>query len=168
VACIAAHHPVDAKRVFVGGISIGGTFVNFLLRHHPDVFAGGIVGSGNFILTEPPDPEPLGAMTVIVAWGGDGDHWTGCPDGRMGEQFEGVPGCASVDFVQDAHDAAAFYDGQDGVAMLACTEDLGHIWNAGATAYWADLLAARPKGTTEPIEVGSPPGKLSCSTEVPT
>ncbi|MCB0960325.1 MAG: hypothetical protein KDB04_12510, partial [Acidimicrobiales bacterium] len=82
VACTAAHLPIDPDRIFVGGISIGGTFANHLLRRHSDLFAGGIVGSGNLILTEPADPEPLDAMTVVVAWGGDGDQWTGCPDGR--------------------------------------------------------------------------------------
>lgn len=162
VDCLAAHHPVDADRVFAGGISIGGTMVNHLLRHHPDTFAGGIVGSGNFILTEPPDPQPLGDQTVIVAWGGDDDQWIGCPDGRMGEQYADEPGCVTADFVADAAAAAAFYDGEDGVRLLTCEADVGHIWISDATRYWAGVLAASPKGTTAPLEVGDPPEGVTC------
>jgi len=166
VACLAAHHPIDLDRVFAGGVSIGGTMVNFLLRHHPDVFAGGIVGSGNFILTEPADPQPLDDLTVVVAWGGDGDHWTGCPDGRMGEQYAEEPGCVSVSFVADAYDAATFY-ADEGARLLACHEDAGHIWLTTGTAWWAEILAASPRGTTDPLDPGDPPAPLECSTTPP-
>ncbi len=167
VACLSAHQPVDPDRVFVGGISIGGTMVNHLLRQHSDVFAGGIVGSGNFILTEPPEPEPLDPMTVIVAWGGDDDQWTGCPDGRMGAEYAGEPGCTSADFVADAGAAARYYAEEPDVRLLACSEDVGHIWISHATPYWAGILAASPKGTSEPIDVGTPPPPMECSTTPP-
>lgn len=167
VTCLLAHQPIDPDRVFVGGISIGGTMVNLLLRAHSDTFAGGVVGSGNFILTEPAEPEPLDAMTVVVAWGGDDDQWTGCPDGRMGAEYADEPGCVSADFVADAGAAARFYDGEDDVAVVACTEDVGHIWISHATPYWADLLAGRPKGTDTPLEVGDPPEPMTCSTVPP-
>lgn len=162
VACTSAHVAVDPDRIFVGGISIGGTFVNYLLRRNSDVFAGGIVGSGNLILTEPPEPEPLEPMTVIVAWGGDGDQWTGCPDGRMGEQYAEEPGCVTADFVADSNAAVELYAGSPGVRTMACQEDVGHIWISHATSYWAGILAASPKGTTEPLEVGDPPPPLAC------
>lgn len=162
VACISAHHAIDPARVFVGGISIGGTFVNYLLRRNSDVFAGGIAGSGNLILTEPLDPEPLDPMTVIVAWGGDGDQWIGCPDGRMGDEYADEPGCVTADFVADAAAAIDLYSGEPAVRTIACQEDVGHIWISHATPYWADLLAASPKGTEEPVELDEPPAPLEC------
>lgn len=164
VACVSAHHPVDADRVFVGGISIGATMVNYLLQRNSDVFAGGIVGSGNLILTSPAEPKPLEAMTVIVAWGGDGDQWTGCPDGRMGPEYAEVPGCTTADFVADSQRAAAYYAGQ-GVRTMACQEDVGHIWIAHATPYWAEVLADSPKGTTEALAIGDPPPPLECQVQ---
>lgn len=167
VACLSAHHTVDQDRIFVGGISIGGTLVNYLLQRHSDVFAGGIVGSGNFILTTPPDLEPLEDTTVIVAWGGDDDQWTGCPDGRMGAEFADEPGCVTADFVADAAAASQFYADQDRVRLLACEEDVGHIWITSATGYWAAILAASPKGTSAPIDAEPPPGDLVCSTTPP-
>lgn len=165
VRCLAAHHPVDASRVFVGGISIGGTMTNLLLRAHSDLFAGGIVGSGNFILTEPPEPEPLEPMTVIVAWGGDGDRWVGCADGRMGEELADEPGCVDVSFVADAASASQFYAAEAEVAQVACQADVGHIWISAGTAVMADMLRARPKGSTTPVAVPDPlPDGLRCST----
>lgn len=165
VGCVAAHHPVDADRVFVGGISIGGTFTNYLLRRHSDVFAGGIVGSGNLILTEPAEREPIEAMTVIVAWGGPDDQWTGCPDGRMGEQYADEPGCVSTDFVADAAAATELYAEEPEVAVLACSEDVGHIWMTSATSWWAEVLAGRPKGTTAPLDPGAPPPPMTCEAD---
>ena len=162
VECISAHHRIDPDRVFIGGVSIGGTFTTYMLRRHSDTFAGGIVSSGNYVLTEPPSPQPLDAMTVIVTWGGDSDRWTGCPDGRMGEQYAGVAGCVSVDFVRDTQDAIAFYASEPEVAVMACSAPVGHIWISDGTDYWADVLAARPKGTTAPLDIGSPPESLSC------
>jgi len=166
VDCISGHHPVDRGRVFVGGVSIGGTMVNHLLRHHPEVFAGGIVGSGNFVLTAPAEPQPLGDMTVIVAWGGDDDRWTGCPDGRMGPELAGEPGCVSADFVEDARAASEFY-AEEGVRLLACREDVGHIWISSATSWWAEVLAASPKGTDEPLDPGAAPPPMECSAGPP-
>lgn len=163
VACTAAHHPVDPDRIFVGGISVGGTFVTYLLRRHSDLFAGGIVGSGNFILTAPADERPPDDMTVVVAWGGETDQWTGCPDGRMGEEYADEPGCVHVDFVPEAHATVEHFADEGAVDVLACAGDLGHIWHTQGTPYWADVLASRPKGTEEPLEVGSPPDDITCA-----
>lgn len=168
VTCLAAHYPVDVKRQFVSGISIGGTMVNYMLRRHSDVFAGGIVGSGNFILTEPPDPQPLDDMTVIVTWGGPNDQWTGCPDGRMGEQYATEPGCVTADFVADAAAATKFFASEPKVRTLACSEDTGHIWISHATQYWAEVLAVSPKGTATALErvAADAPEPMTC--DVPT
>ncbi len=167
VACIGAHHPVDVDRVFIGGISIGGTMVNYVLQRHSDVFAGGIVGSGNFILTSPADPVPPEPMTVIVAWGGPEDQWTGCPDGRMGEQYATEPGCVTADFVADSATASRYYADQPDVRLMACEEDVGHIWISHATSWWAEILAASPRGTTDELDPSGAPEPMTCSTTPP-
>ena len=166
VVCLAAHYEIDAARVFVGGISIGGTMTNLLLRRDSDLFAGGIVGSGNFVLTEPAEPEPLEDMTVVVAWGGEGDRWIGCPDGRMGPEVAGEPGCVDVSFVADASSASQFYAAEPAVRQIACSAEVGHIWIADGTAYMARLLYDNPKGSgDEAVIPGDPPEQLSCSVE---
>lgn len=166
VGCLAAHHEIDATRVFVGGISIGGTMVNLLLRQDQGLFAGGIVGSGHLALTEPPDPGPLDDLVVIVAWGGDDDRWIGCPDGRMGPEVADEPGCVDVDFVADAAAASQFYDAAPGVRQVACSADVGHIWIAAGTTYMAEVLRDHPKGSTGEVELPpDPPDGLTCTTE---
>jgi predicted esterase len=169
IACVAAHHDVDASRIFVGGISIGGTMVTHLLRVRSDLYAGGIVGSGNFATTEPAEPEPLDDMVVIVAWGGDEDEWSGCMDGRMGREAgeSGEPGCIpSISFVNDAALASQFFDAEPAVAQVACSMDVGHRWITEATDYFAQILYDHPKGTAGPAALpdGAPDG-LTCSTE---
>jgi poly(3-hydroxybutyrate) depolymerase len=167
VRCVAAHYPVDANRVFAGGISIGGTMTNLLLRSESELFAGGIVGSGNFILTAPAEAAALDDMVVIVAWGGDEDRWIGCPDGRMGAQYAGEPGCVNVSFVEDAAAASEFYGSEDKVEQVACTKDVGHIWISDATHYMADILQSHPKGSTAEVEIpDDPPDGFSCSTDI--
>ena len=46
VDCVAAHHPVDAARIYVGGMSAGGIMTNRVLRARSTLLAGGIAGSG--------------------------------------------------------------------------------------------------------------------------
>lgn len=170
VDCLGAHLPVDQDRIFIGGISIGGTMVNYVLQRRSDVYAGGIVGSGNYLTTEPVDPEPLDDMAVIVAWGGESDVWSGCADGAMGEdatQDSDEELCVDeISFVEDAARASQRYDGAPDVAQVACHMDIGHIWLSDATHYFAEILYDHPKGTDGPIEL--PDGKpedLTCTTD---
>jgi poly(3-hydroxybutyrate) depolymerase len=165
VECLAAHYEADRARIFVGGISAGGSMTNRLLRERSDLFAGGVVGSGNFALTAPAAPEPLDDMTVIVAWGGESDRWIGCADGRMGAELAGAPGCVDVSFVADASAASQFYASEPNVRHVACSADVGHIWITAATDYWAQLLEDNPKGSTDPVDLREPPPELTCSTE---
>ncbi len=173
IGCLAAHEEVDAHRVYVGGISIGGTMTNYVLQRRSDLFAGGIVGSGNFVTTQPNDPEPLEDMVVVVAWGGEGDAWSGCSDGAMGDaaDAQGASGgdCVSeISFVADAALASQYYDGESEVAQVACTMPLGHIWLTPATSYMVAALLAHPKGMPGDYELPTdptPPEDLDCSTE---
>lgn len=173
VRCVGAHEEVDKNRIYTGGISIGGTMTNYVLRRESELFAGGIVGSGNFLTTEPSQPEPLQDMVVIVAWGGKNDHWSGCSDGAMGSaadaSAQGGKTCVgSISFVEDASHASQFYASQPGVDQVACSMELGHIWLTPATGYMAAALLARPKGMPGPYVLPTDPSQpagLSCNTE---
>ena len=166
IHCIAAHTPVDANRIYVGGISIGGTLTNYVLQRESALFAGGIVGSGHIITTRPAEPEPLDDMIVIVAWGGDGDVWGGCSDGQMGDDVDGDDCVAGVRFVEDASLASQYYDAEPEVVQVACTMDLGHIWLTPGTARMAAILLSHPKGlpgeAALPAEPAAPEG-FTCS-----
>ncbi|MCC5954167.1 MAG: prolyl oligopeptidase family serine peptidase [Acidimicrobiia bacterium] len=168
VACVAAHHAVDANRIFIGGISIGGTMVNYVLQRRSELYAGGIVGSGNFITTSPLDPEPLEDMVVIVAWGGESDEWSGCMDGRMGREAgeSGDPGCIpGISFVTDAALASQFFDAEANVAQVACSMEVGHRWITEATPWFATLLATHPKGSGTVVDLPPDvPDGLECTT----
>lgn len=171
--CLGAHEEVDAHRVYVGGISIGGTMTNYVLQRRSDLFAGGIVGSGNFLTTQPNDPQPLEDMVVVVAWGGDGDVWSGCSNGAMGDaaDAQGAAGgeCVSaISFVEDAARASQYYAGEAEVTQVACTMPLGHIWLTPATPYMVAALLAHPKGMPGEYALPEDPPMadgLSCSTD---
>ena len=44
IACIAGHHAVDARRVYVAGHSAGGAMTNYVLGRRSSLLAGGITG----------------------------------------------------------------------------------------------------------------------------
>lgn len=173
IRCVGAHKDVDAARIYVGGISIGGTMVNYLLQRESELFAGGIVGSGNFVTTQPNEPEKSDDMIVVVAWGGDNDRWSGCADGTMGnaaEQSESSGGncVGGISFVEDASRASIFWDSEENVQQVACHMELGHIWLTPATEYMVAALLAHPKGLPGQYvlpEASELPDGLECMTE---
>src|SRR5690606_18921398 len=48
VKCVATEFDIDQSRIFVGGISAGGTLTNRALTFNSDFFAGGIPASGEW------------------------------------------------------------------------------------------------------------------------
>src|SRR5262249_6541878 len=104
VKCVAKFYPLDDKRLFVGGISSGGTMTNRALTFRSDFWAGGLPISGEWYVTKDdgmplsfqdaraavaadpthvfqgrvgpyPLKTKLGPMIVISVWGGEKDLW---------------------------------------------------------------------------------------------
>ncbi|MCK6534482.1 MAG: alpha/beta fold hydrolase [Polyangiaceae bacterium] len=142
VKCIAAHHPVDAKRIYVSGHSAGGIFTNRVLRARSSLVAGGIPASGIFDLTAPSPAPAIDGVAVLVTWGGDNDAYSGSAGGKT------VP---SVNFVEQAALASQHYEAK--AEQVHCRgKNLGHAWLDGANPWMIDYLLAHPKGLAQ----GSP------------
>lgn len=136
VKCVAAHHPVDAKRIYVSGHSAGGIFTNRVLRERSTLLAGGIPASGIFDFTAPEPPPALDDVAVLVTWGGDNDAWSGTASGKTVPEFN---------FVEQAALASQYYE--KNVEQAYCRgKSLGHVWLSGANAWMIDYLLAHPKG----------------------
>ena len=65
VRCLATRWPVDAHRIYIGGISAGGSFTNRSMTFNSDFFAGGVNASGNWYLglAAPRSPRPVSVFT---------------------------------------------------------------------------------------------------------
>ncbi len=161
VPCLGAHLSVDRNRIYVGGISAGGTMTHRVLQSRPDLFAGGVAFSGNFssgaISVEPDQPEPLQNRLVVVVWGGPNDRYCA---------FGAYPDCLyEVDYFAETRHAADFYAARDAELVTCSTgadsdfADLpsgGHYWRPWSTAHLSRILLAHPKGSTRPLIVPEP------------
>ena len=142
VKCVAAHHPVDARRIYVSGHSAGGIFSNRVLRARASLLAGGIPASGVFDLTAAAPAPAVDGLAVLVTWGGDNDAYSGSTGGQT------VP---SVNFVEQAAIASQHYE-KNAEQAYCHGKNLGHAWLDDANPWMIDYLLAHPKGLAK----GSP------------
>ena len=151
VRCISARWPVDSARIFVGGISAGGSFTNRNLTFNSDLFAGGVASSGNWYggLAAPASPRPMDRSLAILIWGGPSDVWPL------------VNPISNYD--PETKQASIYYAAQPEVATISCSGDHGHIWPAAMTPWLASTLLAHAKGTpAEDLVLTDPPDGFAC------
>ena len=134
LSCLAAHYPIDAKRIYAVGQSAGGIMTNRVLRSRPDVFAGGIVASSVFDFTVPDPDVPMQPMAVAVTWGGDND-------GYSGESDRGDVSVPEFNFAEQAALASAFIDNQG--AHMGRGADPSSLGGAAGPAMIRFLLPIR-------------------------
>jgi poly(3-hydroxybutyrate) depolymerase len=174
--CAAMAWKVDQRRIYIGGISAGGSFTYRNVSYNSDFFAGGVPGSGMWYTDSPTGPlDPTGGMMlmeedperiidggccprpivdkkldpmiVIDLWGGPTDRWTN----PMGN------GMLTFDYRQETQAASNWFATQENVVYLACSGPQGHNWpgssrSQGASArdfntWMATVLLSHPKGT---------------------
>jgi len=151
VRCIATKWPVDAKRIYVGGISAGGSFTNRNLTFNSDLFAGGVPSSGNWYggSAAPVSATTLDPMVVIVIWGGPTDVWPATNP--------------LANYNPETKQAAAYFAAQPNAVTVSCTGSHGHIWPTVMTPWLAQTLLSHPKGTpASAFELTQPSEGFSC------
>ncbi|MEZ5938661.1 MAG: prolyl oligopeptidase family serine peptidase [Hyphomonadaceae bacterium] len=185
VRCVGTKFPLDAKRLFIGGISAGGTATNRALTFNSDFWAGGMPISGEWYVSnddgsalsfndaraavaENPTkvfqgrvgPYPLhaslGSLVVITVWGGEKDMWD-C----------GPPLGLCSDYRPTTQASSNYFSSMPNVVHVACSSTHGHMWpqiNTQAFNAWAlKTMASHPKGSDpKQFELTPPPEGYSC------
>ncbi len=169
VRCVGTKWPLDRARLYLGGISSGGTMTNRALLFDSAFWAGGMPISGEWYVTgddgsampflqarnvvaqDPariyqgrvgpyPLPKQLAPMIVLTVWGGDNDKWD-C----------GPPIGPCSDYRPTTQAASNYFSAVPGVVHVACSAGHGHMWpqvNTDAFNLWAlQTLASHPKGS---------------------
>lgn len=185
VKCVGTRFKLDPRRLFIGGISSGGTMTNRALLFRSDVWAGGLPISGEWYVTRDDGtplsfndareavradpthifqgrvgPYPLktrlGPMIVITVWGGENDKWD-C----------GPPLGLCSDYRPTTQAASNYFSAVPGVVHVACSATHGHMWpqvNTQAFNTWAlQTLASHPKGSDpKSFKLTPPPDGYKC------
>jgi hypothetical protein len=184
VRCVAQRYRLDARRLFLGGISSGGTMTNRALTFRSDFWAGGLQISGEWYVTEDDGtalsfeaardavhlhptkifqgrvgPFPLAAklkpIIVISVWGGENDLWK-------------CSGVLCADYRPSTQAASNYFSSIPGVVVVSCSSTHGHMWpqiNTQAFNSWAlTTLASFPKGSrAADFKMSAPPQGYSCT-----
>ena len=185
VRCVGTRWKLDGKRLYLGGISSGGTMTNRALLFDSAFWAGGMPISGEWyptrddgaalpflqardlVAADPtriyqgrvgpyPLPARLDPMVVITVWGGDRDKWD-C----------GPPIGPCSDYRPTTQASSNYFSSIPGVIHVACSAGHGHMWpqvNTDAFNLWAlRMLASRPKGApASSFQLTAPPPGYRC------
>ena len=185
IKCAGTKWRLDPDRLYVGGISSGGTMTNRALLFDSDFWAGGMAISGEWYVTRDdgsglsfneartlvaadpakivqgrvgpyPLPARIGPMIVITVWGGDKDLWDCGPSIGL---------CA--DYRPATQASSNFFAAQPDVVHVACSSTHGHMWpqiNTQAFNSWAlKTMASHPKGSSaEDFALAPPPEGYHC------
>jgi len=141
VRCVASAWPVAADKIYLGGVSAGGSFTHRNMTFNSRLFAGGVPASGNWTYGVPPaTPMMMDSSIAIILWGGPSDTWPGSPP-----------------YAGETKAAAEYYAKQSNVVTVACSGMHGHQWPAAITPWVAETLLSHPKGTAPSAFVLKPP-----------
>lgn len=185
VRCAGTKFPLDKRRLFVGGISAGGTVTNRALTFNSEFWAGGMPISGEWyvsnddgsslsfadarqaVIASPtkihqgrigpyPLPAKLDPMIVITVWGGERDLWD-C----------GPPLGLCADYRPSTQAGSNYFASMPNVVHVACTAGHGHMWpqvNTQAFNLWAlRTMASHPKGADPArFRLSAPPQGYAC------
>ena len=162
VKCAATKWSVDQSRVYIGGISAGGTFTNRALTYRSDFFAGGVPASGVWypvdrkggsidgMCCKRPLPT-MDASIVITIWGGPNDKWPLDRDPPL------------ANYAPETKISSRYFGSQPAVVHLACSGAHGHIWPVQMTQWLASTLLLHPKGSDPgAFKMTEPPSGFSC------
>lgn len=183
VKCVAKYYPLDKRRMYVGGISSGGTVTNRALTFRSDFWAGGMPISGEWYVSKDngsalsfeeardsvaanptklfqgrvgpyPLRTKLNPMIVITVWGGENDKWS----------CSGIP-CS--DYRPTTQAGSNYFSSMKDVVEISCTSSHGHMWPQIDTQdfnLWAlRTLTSHPKGSkATSFRLTSPPAGYSC------
>ncbi len=185
VRCVGTKFPLDAKRLFIGGISAGGTVTNRALTFNSAFWSGGMPISGEWyvsnddgsalsfnaarqaVIDNPtkihqgrigpyPLPKALSPLVVITVWGGEKDLWD-C----------GPPLGLCADYRPSTQAGSNYFSSMPNVVHVACTASHGHMWpqqNTQAFNLWAlTTMSSHPKGSDpKAFKLTAPPEGYSC------
>jgi poly(3-hydroxybutyrate) depolymerase len=188
VKCVGTKYRLDPRRLYLGGISSGGTMTNRALLFRSDFWAGGLPISGEWYVTANdgtalsfddaraavaaaptkihqgrvgpyPLPAKIGPMIVMTVWGGEKDLWNCArPDGSR---------FLCADYRPSTQAGSNYFSAHSNVVHVACTTSHGHMWpqmNTQAFNLWAlNTLASHPKGSDpRSFKLTTPPQGYSC------
>ena len=185
VECVGTRFKLDPRRLYLGGISSGGTMTNRALLFDSDFWAGGLPISGEWYVTRDdgaplsfgdarafaaahaievmqgrvgpyPLPRRLAPMIVITVWGGEKDLWD-C----------GPPLGLCSDYRPTTQAGSNYFAAQPDVVHVACSATHGHMWPQVRTqefnAWALKTLAAHPKGSAvKSFRLTPPPEGYRC------
>jgi len=185
VRCVGTKFPLDARRLFIGGISAGGTVTNRVLTFNSAFWSGGMPISGEWYVSNDdgsalsfndaraavaanptkiwqgrigpyPLPARLSSLVVITVWGGEKDLWD-C----------GPPLGLCSDYRPSTQAGANYFASMPNVVHVACSSTHGHMWpqiNTQAFNTWAlKTMASHPKGSDpKTFKLAPPPEGYSC------
>lgn len=185
VRCAGTKFPLDRSRLYLGGISAGGTVTNRALTFNSEFWAGGMPISGEWyvsnddgtalsfndaraaVMANPtkvfqgrigpyPLKKALSPLIVITVWGGEKDLWD-C----------GPPLGLCSDYRPTTQAGANYFSSLPNVVHVACSSTHGHMWpqvNTQAFNLWAlQTLASHPKGSNvKNFKLTTPPEGYTC------
>ncbi len=185
VRCVGTKYPLDARRLYIGGISAGGTVTNRVLTFNSNFWAGGMPLSGEWYVTADdgsalafndslaavkaaptkihqgrigpfPLPKALDPMIVITLWGGEKDLYD-C----------GPPLGLCADYRPSTQAGSNYFSSLPNVVHISCTGGDGHRWpqtSRDAFNLWAlNTMASHPKGAdVKAFKLTAPPQGYSC------